>query len=132
MKRGTAIVVTTALVAITAVLLMVLVVQLASSDPETSRIGDETFTVGRADRLEKRAPLLFQDLRGGDLHVWVNVVDGRWVTFRAFSEGCAVRQRGRTFVDCNGTSYPADGAGLQQFHTAVDKDGRVVVDFTRE
>jgi hypothetical protein len=130
-KRGTAIVLTTALVAISAVLLVVLVVQLSSSDPENTNIGDETFEVGQADRLVNRTPLLFQDLRGGDLHVWVNHVDGKWVTFRALANGCAVNRRGTSFVDCNGKRYPSDGTGLQQFHTEVDSEGKVVVDFTR-
>lgn len=132
MKRGTGIVLTTALVAISAVLLVVLVVQLSSSDPEDTNIGDETFVVGRADRLVSRTPLLFQDLRGGDLHVWVNHVDGTWVTFSAtVRAGCFIERKRNSFVDCDGKEFPEDGEPLQQFHTEVDSEGQVVVDFTR-
>jgi hypothetical protein len=135
-KRGTGIIVTTALIAISAVLLVVLVVQLSSSDPEDTNIGDEMFEVGDAQRLVNRTPLLFQDLRGGDLHVWVNHIgddpDSGWVTFSAtVRRGCFIERRRDTFVDCNGKKYPEDGEPLQEFHTEVDSEGRVVVDFTR-
>ncbi len=137
MKRGTGIVLTTALVAVSAVLLVVLVVQLASSDPEDTRIGDETFVVGPADRLVGRTPLLFQDLRGGDLHVWVNHIGEDpatgWVTFSAtVRDGCFIERKRDTFVDCDGNRYPEDGSPLARFHTEVDSEGKVVVDFTRE
>ena len=137
MKRGTAIVLTTALVAISAVLLVVFVVSLASSDPDDTRIGDETFQVGPAERLVGRTPLLFQDLRGGDLHVWVNHVgadaESGWVTFSAtVRNGCFIERKRNAFVDCDGKKYPEDGGTLPRFHTEVDSEGRVVVDFTRE
>ena len=136
MKRGTGIVVVTALVAISAVLLVVLVVQLASSDPDDTRIGDETFVVGPSERLAGRTPLLFQDLRGGDLHVWVNHIgsDPRsgWLTFSAtVRDGCFIERKRNAFVDCDGNKYPEDGAPLHRFHTEVDSEGRVVVDFTQ-
>ena len=136
MKRGTGIVVTTALVAISAVLLVVLVVQLASSDPEDTRIGDETFLVGPAERIVGKTPLLFQDLRGGDLHVWVNHLgndpNAGWITFTAtVRNGCFIERKRNAFVDCDGKKYPEDGGALRHFHTEVDSEGRVVVDFTR-
>jgi hypothetical protein len=136
MKRGTGIVVTTALVAISAVLLVVFVVNVASSDPDDTRIGDETFEVGPADRLIGRTPLLFQDLRGGDLHVWVNHIgtdaESGWVTFSAtVRKGCFIERKRNAFSDCDGKKYPEDGGTQQRFHTAVDNEGRVVVDFTR-
>ena len=136
MKRGTAIVLTTALVAIGAVLLVVFVVSLASSDPDDTRIGDETFQVGPAERLVGRTPLLFHDLRGGDLHVWVNHTgtdpESGWVTFTAtVRSGCFIERKSNSFVDCDGKKYPEDGGALQRFHTEVDSEGRVVVDFTR-
>ena len=137
MKRGTGIVVTTALIAISAVLLVVLVVQLSSSDPQDTHIGDDTFLVGSATRLVGKTPLLFQDLRGGDLHVWVNHTgtDPKvgWVTFSAtVRKGCFIARKGTRFVDCDGKRVGDDGGTQQHFHTEVDSKGRVVVDFTRD
>ena len=137
MKRGTGIVITTALVAVSALLLVILVVQLSSSDPDDTHIGDDTFIVGPADRIVSRTPLLFQDLRGGDLHVWVNHLGtspkSDWVTFTAtVRKGCFIERKRTSFVDCDGKKYPDDGGTLRHFATEVDSKGRVVVDFTRD
>jgi hypothetical protein len=139
MKRGTGIVVTTALVAVAAVLLVVFVLQLSSSDSAKTQIGDETFQVGSAKSLVNRTPLLFQDLRGKDLNVWVNHTgtdaNAGWVTFSAFvAPKCAVewKPKTKTFVDCNKKPYPPDGGTeLTHYTTSVDDKGRVVVDFTQ-
>jgi hypothetical protein len=139
MKRGTAVVVTTALLAVAAVLIVVFVLQLSSSDSAKTQIGDETFEVGPAKTLANRAPLLFQDLRGHDLNVWVNHtgtdVNAGWVTFAAFAAPkCALEWKPKThvFVDCNKKTYPPDGGtGLAHYATTVDSEGRVVVDFTQ-
>jgi hypothetical protein len=135
MKRGTGIIVTTALVAITAVLLVVFVLQLSSSDKAETQIGDETFEVGPAKTLAHQVPFLFQDLRNKDLDVWINHVDGTWVTFLAHAPGqraCAVKPAGAGFRDCHKKTYPADGGDLPHYATSVDSKGRVVVDFTHE
>ncbi len=135
MKRGTAIVLTTALVAIAAVLLLVFVVQLSSSDKAENKLGDETFQVGPAKTLVRQVPFLFQDLRNKDLDVWVNHVDGEWVTFLAHAPGeraCAVKPKNKQFVDCHKKTYPPDGGDLPHYKTSVDSKGRLVVDFTRE
>jgi hypothetical protein len=130
--------VTTALVAIAAVLLVVFVLQLSSSDSAKTQIGDEVFEVGPAKTLARRAPLLFQDLRGKDLNVWVNHTgsdpNAGWVTFAAFSgPKCPLewKPKTHTFVDCNKTVYPADGGDLRHYSTSVDDEGKVVVDFTQ-
>ena len=134
MKRGTAIVLTTALVAVAAVLLLVFVLQLSSSNKAKTQIGDTTFEVGPARSLRGQVPFLFQDLRNKDLDVWLNYVDGKWVTFLAHTptdRRCAVKQKADGFVDCNKQAYPADGGDLPHYATSVDSKGRVVVDFTR-
>jgi hypothetical protein len=140
MRRGQAIVLTTALVAVAAVLLVVFVIQLSSSsDPEQTRIGDETFELGDAERLATRTPFLFQDLRGNDLDVWVHHTGtdpkAGWVTFLAHTgdRRCAVQWQptSRTFKDCRGKTYTEDGAALPHYATSVDEKGKVVVDFTQ-
>lgn len=137
MKRGTGIVVTTALVAVAAVLLVVFVLQLSSSGSAKTQIGDDQFQVGPATGLVNRTPLLFQDLRGNDLNVWVNhtgtdAATG-WVTFAAFAAPkcpLAWKPKTQTFVDCKKKVYPPDGGTeLTHYKTAVDAKGRVVVDF---
>jgi hypothetical protein len=139
MKRGTGIVITTALVAVAAVLLVVFALQLSSSKSAKTQIGDETFDVGPAKRLMGRTPFLFQDLRGKDLDVWVqhigaDVATG-WTTFLAHTQAsrtCAAqyRPKTRTFEDCHKKTYPEDGGDLPHFATTVDSKGEVVVDFT--
>lgn len=136
MKRGTAIVLTTALVAVAAVLLLVFVLQLSSSNKAKTQIGDTTFEVGAADRLDGEVPLLFQDLRGKGLDVWVNHTGGKWVTFLAHTPDdrrCPVQWQPKQhqFTDCHRATYPPDGGTLPHYATSVDSKGRVVVDFTR-
>ena len=140
MKRGTGIVVTTALVALAAVLLVVFVLLLSSSNKTKTQIGDTTFPVGPAKTLARHTPVLFQDLRGKRLDVWVNHTGADantgWVTFLAHtleSRACAVRYQPRstTFTDCHKKAYPADGGDLPHYKTSVDSKGRVVVDFTQ-
>jgi hypothetical protein len=134
-KRGTAIVLTTALVAVAAVLLLVFALQLSSSNKGKTQIGDDTFQVGPAKTLVNQVPFLFQDLRNKDLDVWVNHVDGTWVTFLAHTPGeraCAVKPKPKRkeFVDCHKKTYPPDGGELPHYATSVDSEGRLVVDFT--
>ena len=139
MKRGTAIVLTTALVAFAAVLLVVFVLTLSSNKSVKTQIGDSTFEVGPAKSLAGRTPLLFQDLRGKNLNVWVNHTGtdplNGWVTFAAFAgPKCPLQwqPKSHTFRDCNKKTYPPDGGTeLRHYATAVDAKGRVVVDFTK-
>ena len=140
MKKGTAALVTTALVAFAAVLLVVFALLLSSRSGTKTQIGSATFDAGPAGRLAGKTPLLFPDLRGGDLNVWVQHTgpsdDTGWITFLAHTPDdprCAVKWHSstRTFTDCQGTTYPADGGELPHFKTTVDKHGHVVVDFTQ-
>jgi hypothetical protein len=132
-KRGTAIVLTTALIAVAAVLLFVFAVQLSSSKDAKNTLGDERFEVGPAKALQHQVPFLFQDLRNKDLDVWVNYTNGQWVTFLAHVEGdrrCQLKPKGAGFVDCHKKTYAADGGTeVPHFATSVDSKGRVVVDF---
>jgi hypothetical protein len=132
-KRGTGIIVTTALVAVAAVLIVVFVLQLSSSNTAKTQIGDTTFEVGSEKTLKKHVPILFQDLRGKDLDVWITYAGGKWITFLAHPPNerhCAVRPSRGAFVDCHKKRYPADGGELPHYATTVDDSGRVVVDFT--
>ena len=104
-------------------------------DPATST---SIVAVGKASSLEKHVPVLYQDLRGGSLDVWVQHTGGKWLVFATHPEGeartCQVTWSAKTetFTDpCTHATYPADGGNLQHFPTAVDKDGTVMVDFTR-
>jgi hypothetical protein len=118
------------------------VTALIGSGGAGSKLGDDVFEVGRADRLrpevERDGPLLFQALVG-DRDLYVQYVgEGRWTAFEAVAPGaprrCQLqwRTRPRRFVDrCTGTAYPADGTGLVRYRTTVDEDGVVVVDLRR-
>ena len=124
------------MVAISALLLVVFVVSLASSDPDDTRIGRRDVSSGPVRATRRSHTLLFQDLRGGDLHVWVTTParprSRGWVTFTATVRPDAfIERKSNSFVDCDGKKYPEDGGTLQRFHTEVDSEGQVVVDFTR-
>lgn len=124
-----------------AVALVILVVRLAASPDVTANLGSDTFEVGRADNLARaierdRFPLLFQDLRNGDLDIYVHHtgtnIDEGWVAVEARTdsrrcrvEWVAARQRFRD--ECSGRTYPPDGAGLRRFAVDVE-DGFVTVD----
>ncbi len=102
------------------------------------QLGEPVFPVGNVDELAsligETEPLLLPDASGGDRDIIVNHVgdepDEGWVAFAArpltASRDCFVQwQAGaEIFVDsCDGTEYPADGSGLQQFGTLIDGDG---------
>ncbi|MGH9188598.1 MAG: hypothetical protein ACRD0Q_00970 [Acidimicrobiales bacterium] len=99
------------------------------------------FDVGPADQRAKaiardRTPLLFPDPLDRAREIYVQHLGGdRWVAFEARAPGaaqrCVVRWRVTEgdFVDpCNGTVYPADGAGLASYPARVDGNGRLLVD----
>jgi hypothetical protein len=106
------------------------------------RIGDDTFRAGPAEALAPtiaaEGPLLFSDVAGGDRdlllqHLGDDPADG-WHAFAArplqAPRDCIVEWQAddARFVDsCDGTQYPADGAGLPPFPVRVDDDGQVEV-----
>jgi hypothetical protein len=133
--------VASALLVLTAVLVVVLVLRLASSPDAKVQLGDPVFEVGQVRRLapeiERRGPLLFQDLlnRSRDIyvqHLGTDVKTG-WLAFEAHAPGqprtCALRwvdARGQFEDPCTKAVFPADGAGLVHYPTEVrrkDKGG---------
>jgi hypothetical protein len=127
---------------LTAVLLVVFVLRLSRSPQAKVQLGTNTFSVGRADQLQKSiagaGPLLFQSLRGSSLdlyvqHLGTDPVHG-WLAFEAHRPGgpnsCLLQWRhaDHNFVDpCDRMIYTADGRGLEQFATTVAA-GKVVID----
>jgi hypothetical protein len=143
-RRRRAAVASALLGVLVAVVLVGLVLRLTASDDVEVNIGDEAFEVGKASSLartvRRNGPLLFQDLQGGDLDVYVQHSGGRatagWRAFQAHRPGaprrCQVewQPRRRQFLDpCTKRTFGADGEGLRQFPTKVDANGTVVVDF---
>jgi hypothetical protein len=127
---------------LTAVLLVIFVLRLARSPQAKVQLGTNTFSVGRADPLQKSiagaGPLLFQALRGSSLDVFVQHLGTDpahgWLAFEAHrprgSNSCLLqwRQTDHDFVDpCDRLIYAADGRGLEQFTTTVN-GGKVVID----
>lgn len=125
-----------------AVLLGFGMLRLASGGDVKIRLGDDRWEVGRADRLaaevNERGPFLVSDPSGGTRDLMVNHLDddpeAGWVAFAARPAGaarnCFVKwdQGQKAFVDtCDGTAYPPDGAGLEQYPVFVE-NGQVIVD----
>jgi len=132
---------------VTAIALVALVVNLSDSgsDRFEIRLGDERFSAGRAeDRARSIAadgPILFSDLAGGRrdillVHVGDDPLTG-WSAIGAQPPGaprdCVLRWRPDTadLVDCDGTVWPLDGAGLVTYPVAIE-DGDVLVDLNAE
>ena len=142
-KRSTAIALSALLAVVTAALLVVFVVRLASTGDAEANLGDPVLELGRADSLARaierdRTPLVFQDLlqRSRDLFVQHEGADPAtgWRAFEAHAPDqprtCQLRwdADARRFADpCTGATYPPDGAGLTQYRTEV-RDNRLVVD----
>ena len=143
--HGPALVMMVGLVLVIAFLSMWSIARSASRHPDRARLGNRVFDVGSAKALaptvDAHGPLLFQDpIRGDgrDLDVYVQHLSGdRWVAFQAFppdgDRTCQLRWQHaqHRFTDqCTiGRTYPADGRGLPQFNTVVDRTtGKIVVD----
>ncbi len=106
------------------------------------QLGEPVFQAGNAADLAafiaEGDPLLLPDASGGDRDIVLNHLGGSpdegWVAFAARDltapRNCFVEwQPGRSlFVDsCDGTEYPPDGRGLEQYGTSIDDDGNLVV-----
>jgi hypothetical protein len=146
---GTAFVTGAALAVIGAVVVLLIVLQLARNPNVKNQLGAAVFTVGKADDLYhqivtpgpdgRKGPLLFQALvRDRDIyvqHLGPEPLTG-WLAFEAHAPGtprsCVLQwiDAQSDFHDpCGGRTYPADGTGLIHFRTTVVKDtNRVVVD----
>lgn len=125
------------LAALTAVLLIVFVLRLASDPSGDAKVqlGDEVFEVGRvrelAPPIRDHGPLLFADPlnRGRDLyiqHVGEDAAKG-WLAFEAHAPGerrraCNLtwnQDRGVFTDPCTKATYPFDGAGLTHYPAEV-------------
>jgi len=143
LSRGRALVLSATLAVIAAVLFGIFVVNLFSSSGSTG-LGDSTFDVNAsflASKVAEDGPVLFQDLLGGDRDIYVqhlgtDVKEG-WLAFKATGPGqpraCTLAwdPAVRVFRDvrCKTDAiFPADGAGLEQYKTAV-RGNKLVVDF---
>jgi hypothetical protein len=119
------------------------------------RLGDETFGGQRAERLAdeiaRSGPILYPDVAGGDRDIVLqhrgDDPDEGWLVFAARPPGtpreCTIRwssddgvfrlldEDGETSDVCDGTEFPADGAGLPYYPVEV-RDGRLDVDLNAE
>lgn len=94
-----------------------------------------------ASTIARDGPLLFQDAASGDRDIWIqhqgDDASTGWSAFAVRTAGadreCFVEWNAtdRTFVDiCDGTTYPEDGDGLDQYSIGVDGDGNLTVDLS--
>jgi len=135
-SRTKTIVVGSVLGLLTAVLLVVFVLRLASTPGGKVQLGDEVFEVGQVRRLaptiEQGGPLLFADPlnRGRDLYIQHFGTDATagWQAFEALvnhSRKCQLvwHDAEGVFRDdkCGHAVYPADGKGLTHYPTQVKR-----------
>ena len=126
-------------------LLLVFVVKLLSDSGATT-LGDATFDANAAvlaEQVARNGPILFPDLlgKGRDIYVQHLSDDHKqgWRAFRATAPGrdrtCTLQwdPPAGVFRDpCQpGRTYPADGAGLEQYQAAVEGKNKLVVDLRR-
>jgi len=145
MSKSKAILLSSVLALVALVLLLVFVVKLLS-DSGASTLGDQTFDVNAstlATQVARNGPILFPDLLGKGRDIYIqHLSDDRkegWRAFRATAAGggraCTLQWDGaeRVFHDpCSpGTTYPADGQGLEQYQATVQGSNKLVVDLRR-
>jgi hypothetical protein len=112
------------------------VLTLATQDQDVEvNLGDDEFEIeqagARAALVAADGALRFADPTGGDRPIIVNHVgddpETGWVAVLAVAPdtaGCIVDwdNDAEVFEDCEGTTYPPDGEGLDQFPTRVEDD----------
>jgi hypothetical protein len=145
MSKAKALVLSSVLGLLALALLLVFVVKLLS-DSGNSTLGDDTFDANAsviADKVARDGPILFPDLLGKEKDIYVQHLseDRRegWLAFRATGPGkdrrCTLRWDGveRIFRDpCDpAVTYPADGAGLEQYEASVQGSNKLVVNLRR-
>jgi hypothetical protein len=134
------------LAVIAAVLIVVFFVRLSNQPGYRVNVGSQEFAIGKAATyapvVAKGGPLLFQALRGNQLDIFVQHLGADpllgWSAFEAHAPGearsCLLRwrQTSHDFVDsCGAHTFPADGAGLNQFAVRVDPKTNLVVNLLR-
>ena len=129
----------TGLAGVAAGVVIFLVVLAITGPKSTEQSSSARFRVGSAERLApavvRDGPLLFQDLLNRSRDIYVQHLGGdQWTAFEAHAPGaprrCVLewRKAERQFADpCSGQTYPAEGTGLTQFPTEVDKNGTLYV-----
>lgn len=145
LRRRRAVALSVLLIGTLAVFLTVLALKVVTNPNADVRLGSDTFSVGEARLLERRIradryPLLFQDLRGKSIDVWVDHRRGApfyegWRAVEAHAPGaprsCQLEWTGSGYRDpCNSRSYPSSGEGLRRFEARVVK-GIVIINFRR-
>lgn len=145
MSKGTKAVVLALGAVLAAVLVGVLVVQTAPSDPAQVRLGDDEFNAGYtevlADAIDEGdgQPLIFSDVSGGDRDIYVQHVGEEdatgWSAFETRlpgSDDCFAEWDAddAVFVSTcdDGVTFPADGEGLTSYPVTVNADGRLIID----
>ena len=142
MSRGTAVVLGGILAVVLGICIVGAVLIVVDSGDDVQLLGDATFqdldAESTAENIEELGPLLFSDVAGGDddiivQHLGDDPNDG-WLAFAARPPGadrdCFAEWQpdDEVFIDtCDGTEYPADGEGLEQYDVEVE-DGKVVID----
>ena len=120
------------------------ILAIAADDPDVDiNLGDDEFQLedvdGAAERIAESGPDIYPDPTGGNRPIMVNHVgddpDEGWVAVLALkpgSNGCILSWDADegAFRDCEGTTYPPDGEGLDQVPTRVE-DGTLYVDLGR-
>lgn len=143
-SRTTAIVTSAVLAVVAAGLLLVFVIHLSHAKGGKVQIGATEFRIPiKVTSLvieAEKAPLLFQDVRGNTLDVFVSHVgtdpEQGWEAFEAHAPAagrtCDVQwQPGPSaFRDpCTPTTFPEDGTGLLHYPVRIDSSGHLIVDF---
>lgn len=112
------------------------VLAIAANDPDVEvNLGDDEFEIenveARAETVAAGGPLVFPDPTGGNRPIIVNHTgdepDEGWVAVLAIApdtDACIVDwdDDDQAFRDCEGTTYPPDGEGLETFPTRVEDD----------
>jgi hypothetical protein len=139
-RRGTSLVLIGVLAVITAVLLVVFVLRLATQPGAKVNLGSQEFDMGKASvfapKVARFGPLQFLALRDNvDLlvqHLGTNPAKG-WLAFAAHPADeprrCVLRWQpaAHQFNDpCSGRAFPDDGVGLGQYGVRVT-NGHVIV-----
>lgn len=142
-------VVTSAVAAVFAAAILLLVVRYASRHPDNVHLGNRVFSVAKASRLaarihDERTPFLFRDplaSRGVGREIYVQHLGADsnrgWLAFAAYAPDaprrieCILRwdRAAARFHDpCGGADFPSNGRGLTQYPASVNAKGIVVVD----
>lgn len=144
-RRRRAVALSAVLIGTLAVFLTVFTLHSATRPNTKVHLGSDTFKVGEASALAASIrtdnyPLLFQDLRGGAIDVFVDHDRGKpsWQGWRAIEahapnapRTCQLKWTGNDYRDpCTGATFPRTGEGLRRFAVSVD-NGSVIVDFRK-